>query len=361
MNGSQIYLSFRRTLIFAALLSAVVLPLRAQTAMRSVSIGESTLFPALYGNVDYFGNQSRDQKSGFRNGGLDFFVRAQMNDRWSALTEVVMESDDLNALHVDVERVEIRYKQSTALNFSAGRMHNPLIRWNITQHHAAIMATPIDRPAITRWEDSPGILPAHFVGLSASGKFSGPLGLSYESGFGNGRGPMVEDVQMGTDTDNRRAFFLAGGLNPAVLPELEMYLSTYIDHIPDPVTPMKELDWSASLVYTGGPLEVRGEYARMRHRTEQTAVTYRSSGWYLLVSHTLPGSAEKFRPYILLDNINPALDEAYLNGAPREKAWVAGVRFDAETFVALKLDYRMQKVADTKREGVVRAQVAFSF
>ena len=125
-----------------------------------------------FGDVNYFANPGQGQHSGFHDGAFEFFVTSRLSDHWSVLAELVFEPDG-NELSTDLERFQITYERSDAFRISVGRVHSPIMRWSVTNHHGLFMETPVDNPIIARWEDKSGLWPLHFVGLLASGRRSG--------------------------------------------------------------------------------------------------------------------------------------------------------------------------------------------
>ena len=313
-----------------------------------------------FGDVNYLASAPDGEFGGFQNGALDLFATSRLSDRWSALAELVFETDG-NSLATDLERFQFTFEQSDALRLSAGRMHNPFLRWPITNHHGLYNQTPIDRPIIARWEDAPGLWPTHFVGLMAHGRFPDALGFSYELGIGNGRGRILDEIQVGADRNGQRAVVASVGVSPDAIPGLGAYVSGYFDRIPADSGSLRERDVTASASYVRGDIELRGEWSRMGHEPVGSDSTYRTVGWYLLAAYRLSERLARVKPYLLIEGLDAAKGEAFLEGAANEDAWAAGLRWDPNQWVALKADYRSRKIEGSNRDGVVRAQLAVSF
>ncbi len=313
-----------------------------------------------FGDVNYVARAAEGEHSGFQNGAFEFFVASRLSDRWTVLAELVFEPGG-NSLSTDLERFQLTYEQSDAFRISAGRVHSPILRWSVTNHHGLFMQTPIDNPIIARWEDDGGLWPLHFVGLLASGRLPGALGVSYTAGVGNGRGAARDEVQVGFDANGSKAFVTSLGVAPDALPGLQAFASGYFDRIPAPGGELRERDVTLSLSFIRGAVELRAEWSLLQHTPDASSTSFNSRGWYALASYRLPEPLASLRPYVLLEGLNAAEGEAYLDGVPDEKAVAAGIRFDVNRWVALKGDYRSQKVGDAAREGVVRFQLAANF
>jgi hypothetical protein len=305
-----------------------------------------------------FQSKTAELESHFHNGGLDLFMTSAFADRFSVLAELVFESDG-NALATDLERFQVSYEASPYLRLDLGRVHTPVAYWNNWHHHGAFLQTPIERPAMARFEDEPGLWPVHFVGLLASGRLSERAGLRYEVGVGNGRGAILDEVQIGFDRNGAKAAFLTVGVSPAV--GWQISATGYADTIPAVTGELRERDYTLATGYAGRGLEVKAEFSEMRHRPVGGGPSYKTQGYYALISKRLAGRVKDLRPYVLYDRLRPAPDEAFLGQAPEERSFVLGVRFDPRDSVALKAEYRSQRTGAAGREGVVRAQAAIAF
>ncbi len=314
----------------------------------------------VFADAGYGASRRHGEEQGFRVGAIDLYGTGQITERLSGLVELVFENDE-NELVTDLERFQVSYDYSDALRVSAGRTHNPLIRWNVAQHHGALVQTPIDKPAITRWEDQPGLWPVHFVGVTASGRLFGSsrFPMKYDFAVGNGRGDNLDEIQVGGDKNHSKAVIAALGTSPAAITGLDMFVTTYFDEIPDPAQTLRERDLTLSAVYEHAGTEVRTEWATMRHTGVVDHQRHVTTGWYVLVSRRLPGPLANFRPYFMLDRLEPASGEPFLLGSPDERAWVGGVRWDLTARSAIKLDYRAENAGGV-RERSVAAQLAVS-
>ena len=122
-----------------------------------------------------------------------------------------------------------------------------------------------------------------------------------------------------------------------------------------------ERDVTLSINYVASGNEVRAEWARMNHRLSSSPMSYRTTGYYMLLSRRLSGRAERVRPYFLLDRLTVARDETYLADATDENAWATGVRYDVSQRFSVKGEYRSQRAINGDRETVVGVQFGLSF
>lgn len=130
--------------------------------------------------------ESNDPK-GFNVGSLDFYLTPQFDDRVKGLIEIIFETTPEGEIATDLERMQMGYTFSDASTVWAGRFHTPYGYWNTGYHHGAQMQTSVARPRFLDFEDKGGILPAHMVGLLATGKTRvGEGKLTYDIFAGNG-------------------------------------------------------------------------------------------------------------------------------------------------------------------------------
>lgn len=325
----------------------------------TMNIGKTPFTMQGFGNVDLVASPYKGEHTGFETGAFDLFVTSHLDDHWSALTELVFEPDG-NTIVPDLERFEFLYERSDALRISAGRVHNPFLQWPITYHHGLFMQVPVDRPIMAHWEDEPGLWPMHFVGVLAQGRLGGVTGLNYALGVGNGRGAILDEVQVGSDANDNKAVVASLGVSPDALQGFEIHASTYLDRIPSDTT-LKETDYAVSSAFVRGPLDVRGEWSQMEHKDEANAITYRTTGWYAMGALRLPLKGPQVKAYVLVEGLDAPANESFLMGPADEQAWAAGLRWDVSRSVALKGAYRSTKVEGFDRDGEARAQLAVNF
>jgi hypothetical protein len=103
------------------------------------------------------------------------------------LAELNFEVGYEGGLATDLERLQLGYTFSDSLTAWLGRFHTPYGYWNNAFHHGAQFQTAVTRPRFIDFEDRGGFLPAHSVGLWASGRV--PMGTGkvvYDAYFVNG-------------------------------------------------------------------------------------------------------------------------------------------------------------------------------
>ncbi len=154
---------------------------------------------------------------GFSAGNLDIYLTPQFGDRVKTLIELVVEYDPDGSQAVDMERSQVGYTVSDALTVWMGRFHTPFGLWNTSFHHGANLQTSISRPRFVDFEDKGGLIPAHSVGLWASGKRAfGDGKLTYDGYLSNG--PSVRnrsiDFNAFTDDDSGKMVGLNIGYQP---------------------------------------------------------------------------------------------------------------------------------------------------
>ena len=155
------------------------------------------------------------QLRGFNAGTLDLYLTPQLGDRVRSLVEIAFEYDpNGRGSQADMERLQLGYSINDALTLWMGRFHTPFGLWNTYFHHGANLQTSIYRPQFIDFEDRGGIIPAHSVGIWASGKTpAGPGKLTYDAYLSNG--PSIRDRSLDfnpftDDTANKMIGFNLG-------------------------------------------------------------------------------------------------------------------------------------------------------
>ena len=129
-----------------------------------------------------------NRANGFAIGTLSFYLTPQFTDRTKALIELAFEGDSAaGVIATDLERLQFGYSVNDAATLWLGRFHTPFGFWNTAYHHGAQIQTSVLRPRFIDFEDKGGIVPAHMVGVLASGLI--PVGkgkVVYDAYLGNG-------------------------------------------------------------------------------------------------------------------------------------------------------------------------------
>jgi hypothetical protein len=196
------------TLMGAGMLSAsLITPVFAQTDTERINelekeVSEITTGMAshssssdglpLHGFLDagFASNNFEDvavKQHGFNVGLLDFYLTPQFSDNVKSLVELVFEVDAHGAVVVDFERAQVGYTLNDNMTLWGGRFHTPYGYWNTAFHNGAQIQTSVLRPRFLAFGDKGGVLPAHMVGVWATGKTNfGEGKITYDAFAGNG-------------------------------------------------------------------------------------------------------------------------------------------------------------------------------
>ena len=335
----------------------------------------------LHGFLDVrAGYQGNDGPRGFSVGNLDFYLTPKIGDRIKGLVELVFEVDSATGeISADLERAQIGYVFSDAATVWAGRFHSPWGYWNTAFHHGAQIQTSITRPQFLEFEDHGGIIPAHTVGLWATGVLPVPAGKITYDAFGGNAARIDLDSPGGTPgsgqlnpntaaaTNNRGAAgFNLGYIFPGPAEGLKVGVHGYISTVNDNAVPQN----STRVRFAGGYFayldndwEIMGEYYGFSNVDQSgTSGTHKSSAGYLQVGYIV----ERWTPYIRGEKTSLDQTDAFFaqqaQGGSYERA-VAGVRYDLDPRAALKLEVTRTRFTDRVVSSVneVQAQWAIRF
>ena len=298
---------------------------------------------------------------------LDMYSTLRISEDWSALAEGIAqrtwrppEAGQKPDVDFNLERLYVSYQKTDAFRLEIGETHTGIVRWNEREHRSRVLQTPIEVPAIARYPQDEGAWPTRFVGLWASGQLRSALGFRWEAGAGAGAGTDRDAIPIFSDDRSPAAFFSASVAPPAI-EGFEAGFAVYGQHIPSNPDPLRERDLTLFSNYVNRGTEVRAEWARIDHQRTHVHQTYRSQGYYVLLSKRLSGSLEHARPYVLLDHLNIDPNDPYLQEATNENAWAAGVRYDFTQRWSAKGEYRVQRALDGSRRSILGLQAGVSF
>ena len=141
-------------------------------------------------DIGYASNKHEDKAvklHGFNVGTLDVYLTPQFGDNVKSLVELVFEINGEGVVVTDFERAQVGYTFNDQLTLWGGRFHTPYGYWNTAFHNGAQIQTSVLRPRFLAFGDNGGVLPAHMVGLWATGKIhEGEGKLTYDAFAGNG-------------------------------------------------------------------------------------------------------------------------------------------------------------------------------
>jgi hypothetical protein len=296
--------------------------------------------------------------STFTLGGTDLFVTSKISEHFSYLSEIVFDADPINnAMGVDLERTQVSFTPSDKFSMNIGRSHSMLGYYNTAFHHGTWFQTTIDRPHMFNFEDSGGPLPVHNVGVEAMGKLPGALGLHWLAEVGNGKQTWV--LEAGPNPTNKLADHTGKSTNVGLFirPERFSGLQAGFDWFhaslvpvvadlpgygtpafafPNAVNYYQQNIFVAHAVYIKPNFEFMAEDAEIRDVPRGSTQPMYTSGGYAQISKVFK---EQYRPYVRYEWMNPNFNDPNNAWAGRWVGPVAGLRWDMNTFIALKTEY----------------------
>jgi hypothetical protein len=319
----------------------------------------------LHGFLDV-GGLSTTQRDAHRKGatadGLDLYLTTE-NGRVRSLTELNFEVDPEGEIDTDLERIQIGYAVSDALTLWAGRFHSPYGYWNTAYHHGAQIQPSILRPRFLDFEDKGGILPAHDVGLWATGRL--PLGtqlLHYDAWLANAprvRSDGYLDQNVAGSTNGHALVGLNLGL-PVGGATLGLHaLTGRIGSQAEgqSITDLRILGGYA--VYDEDDWEAMAEYFRFSDRNVLGGGVYTSHAVYAHVGRAF-GAWTPYARYELA-----ALDQgdhyfASLVGGQSYRREMLGVRYDIDPRSTLKFEFNHTSLIDRIRDHYRESRIQYA-
>jgi hypothetical protein len=271
--------------------------------------------------------------------------------------EIAIEtSESSQSVGIDMERLQVGYVASDALTLWVGRFHSPYGYWNTAFHHGPQIQTAIQRPKFLAFEDTYGMMPAHTVGLWASGRQAvGGGHVTYDATLGNspriltnGGAPGTGQVDMnllGTNNHNLSTlgnvgYEFGGSLDGLKLGLDAMRWRTTDDVAPTPNTTAVRFV-GAYGVYTGNDWEILSEY----YRFHDANVSSDGSGHNSWAAYAQIGRAfGKYTPYVRWEKARLDQGDNYFANlaAPIGASYrrdTCGLRYDLTSNTALKIEY----------------------
>jgi hypothetical protein len=318
-----------------------------QEAMREMEVHYPSLQFHGFGDVDFAATDQKGTTSGFYLGQLDFHIASALSRKISYFTEITLNAHPADYT-IEVERSFIRYAYDDYFKISFGRFHTPISYWNTAFHHGAWLETTVDRPFQVKVGGT--FTPLHFVGALAEGNIpSGPVGLGYNIGVGNGRGSVISRPGDAGDINNNRSWVVKLFSRPVKANGLELGGSFYRDKITLPTGPeYREWIANAYLVWTKGAPEFLTEFFNVNHRNIQTNAVANSDAMYAQFAYRLPWFERTLKPYYRFEYTHMPLSEQVFTHEPQVES-IVGLRYDISTFAAFKVEYRY--MASTPAQG----------
>jgi len=313
-----------------------------------------------FADFDFSATDERGAISGFNEGQFVLHMVSPLSRKISYFGEITLNAQPTGFL-IELERSIIRYDYNDNFKLSFGRYHTPINYWNTAYHHGSWLQTTISRPEMIRFGGR--LLPVHFVGALAEGQIpSGPVGLNYSAGLGNGRGLTISRPGDAGDVNNNRAWLLNLFARPPHIYGLQIGGSVYRDEITlEKGSPVREWISSAHLVWDKETPEFIAEFANIRHRQVGASRVFDTKAFYVQAAYRLPWFEKRWKPYYRFEYIdNPAGENVLL--VPDLLGSTVGVRYDISDFAAFKGEYRYTQ-RGSRRPWVngVFLQTAFTF
>jgi hypothetical protein len=340
---------------------------------RAPLAGEQSTFPSMqirgFADVDFGATDQHGTTSGFTLGQFVLHISSPLSSKVSFFGETSFTAQtpaiSNQPYKLDVERMLLRYDYNDIFKISVGKYHTPINYWNTAYHHGLWLQTTIARPEMIKFGGQ--FLPVHFIGVLGEGEVpSGPLGLNYQVGMGNGRSTDIARAGDFGDINNNRAWVVNLFSKPVHIPGFQIGTSAYGDEITSALFPRtRELINSAHIVWIHETPEFLAEFANVRHYVPETGLTYNSQGYYIQMAYRLPWFDKKWKPYYRFEHIHLPVGEPVFsiqNNIQNFEGSTAGVRFDFTDFAALKAEYRnTQNGAGQPRYNGVFLQSSFTF
>jgi hypothetical protein len=316
-----------------------------------------------FADVNFRASNGRGTTNAFSLGQLDLFITSQLSDKFSVVSELIMEAKRDNSFEFEIHRLLLRYAMSDFLNLSAGRYHTGIGYYNTTFHHGSYFATAANRPFLFAFEGQGGVLPLHNVGVSATGRIpSGSLGLRYIAEVGNGRSARSaadRTVQTAFDENNGKSFNLGLISRPDWLPGLQTGFSFYRDRLTPTNAPnIDQRIMAAHVVYQSPRYEWLNEAVFIRHKPENAGgiVTY-TPGFYTQFARRFG----KAQPYVRYQYVNAPARDLLFNNIGRRNGPSAGLRYDVTNYAAFKAQYDHTGRRNLSALDELILQLAFTF
>jgi hypothetical protein len=292
-------------------------------------------------------NKDPIKLSGFNGGTLDLYLTPQFGQRVKSLIELAVEYGTDGGVALDMERLQLGYTISDSVTLWAGRFHTPFGLWNTSFHHGANLQTSIYRPRFVDFEDKGGIIPAHSVGLWASGKSKlGTDTLTYDAYLSNGPKITERVLDFNAFTDNSANKMFGGnlGYRPAgALSGLTIGLHGFGSTVDTTAAGGAVLS-STKLRMLGGYLgydaddwEAIGEYYKFSNTPVVGGSSKSSNAWFLQVGKTF----DAWTPFMRVERVSLDASDNYFASQESGRSYhrtAVGARYALDAKASFKLE-----------------------
>jgi hypothetical protein len=316
-----------------------------------------------FADVNFRASNGRGTTNAFGLGQLDLFITSQLSEKFSVVSELILEAKRDNSFEFEIHRLLLRYAMNDYLNLSAGRYHSGIGYYNTAFHHGSYFATAANRPFLFAFEGQGGLLPLHNVGVSATGRIpSGSLGLRYIAEVGNGRSArsaVDRTVQTAFDENNGKSYNLGLNARPDWLPGLQAGFSFYRDRLTPTAAPnVDQRIMAAHVVYQSPRYEWLNEAVFIRHKPESAGgvATY-TPGFYTQFARRFG----KAQPYFRYQYLNAPTRDLLFRDIGRRNGPSFGLRYDLTTYAAFKSQYDRTERRGLSTLDELILQLAFTF
>jgi hypothetical protein len=312
-----------------------------------------------FADVNFHATNEKGQTNSFLLGQLDLFITSRLSEKFSVLSELILEAGQDNAFTFEVHRLLLKYSMNDYLNLSAGRYHSSIGYYNTAFHHGSFFQTTVNRPFLFAFESRGGLLPLHNVGLSATGRIpNAPFGLHYVAEIGNGRAarPGARPVQSVVDENNGKSFNLALYSRPSQIPGLQTGFSVYHDNLTPPLVPnVSQTITAGYVVYQDARNESLNEAIIFRHA--RGGEVFYIPGFYTQWSRRYGN----IRPYFRYQYINVPSDDPVYRTVGRRNGPSVGFKYELSDFVNFKAQYDHTSFRRLSAIDELFLQLSFTF
>ena len=322
--------------------ASMPMPMPGPEQQASSAAEQQPSFPSMqirgFTDVDFSATDQPGVSSGFNLGQFALHISSPLSKKITFFGETTFTAQP-TGYNLAVERAIIRYDYNDRFKLSFGKYHTPINYWNTAFHHGLWLQTTISRPEMIQVGGR--FLPVHFVGALAEGALpSGPAGLNYQVGFGNGRSSNIALAGDSGDVNNNRAWVMNLFSRPEQIRGLQVGTSFYGDEITSGTLPRtQELISAAHIVWVREDPEFLAEFANVRHYVPQTGQTFNSQAYYVQLAYRLPWLDRKWKPYFRFEHMHIPAGEPVLQ-MPNFVGSTLGIRYDITEFAAFKTEYR---------------------